>query len=60
MKMSLGRERERERKIVIYEPESLSVLGADDIVEQRVEGGGEEVQAPRDVEQVLVHRTEGG
>ena len=38
--------------------ESLPVLGAHQVVERRVEGGGEEVEAAGEVEEVLVHRPE--
>ena len=36
----------------------LSVLEVHDVVEEGVEGGGEEVQATGQVKQVLVHSTE--
>ena len=39
-------------------PEGLSVLRADDVVEEGVDGGGEEVEAAGHVEHVLVHGTE--
>ena len=38
--------------------EGLAVLGAHEVVEDRVEGGGEEVEASGEVEEVLVHRPE--
>ena len=38
--------------------ESLPVLGAHQVVEDGVEGGGEEVEAAGEVEEVLVHRPE--
>ena len=38
--------------------ESLPVLGAHQVVEHRVEGGGEEVEAAGEVEEVLVDRPE--
>ena len=34
--------------------ESISVLGAHEVVEDRVEGGGEEVEASGEVEEILV------
>ena len=37
---------------------SLAVLGAHQVVEDRVEGGGEEVEAAGEVEEVLVHSPE--
>ena len=38
--------------------ESLAVLGAHQVVEDGVEGGGEEVEAAGEVEEVLVHSPE--
>ena len=38
--------------------EGLAVLGAHEVVEDRVEGGGEEVEAAGEVEEVLVHSPE--
>ena len=38
--------------------ESLAVLGAHEVVEDGVEGGGEEVEAAGEVEEVLVHSPE--
>ena len=37
-------------------PEGLPVLAAHEVVEDGVEGGGQEVEAARDVHQVLVKR----
>ena len=37
---------------------SLAVLGAHQVVEDGVEGGGEEVEAAGEVEEVLVHSPE--
>ena len=34
--------------------ESISVLGAHEVVKNRVEGGGEEVEASGEVEEILV------
>ena len=34
--------------------EGISVLGAHEVVEDRVEGGGEEVEAAREVEEILI------
>ena len=40
-------------------PEGLPVLAAHQVVEDRVEGGGEEVEAAGEVEEVLVDGAEG-